>query len=209
MENFQDEFFIILEIRNSYHHSSFIPEETKAKPVVSLRRQRAMMPARVRMNITADDLFKDPRCQMYVRVIPEKREVIRKLINHFSEWATTDTSPDFYFSPEQSLPQSGDWGVDDSFSETCASWEDARLQMGTTGHKYSLTTFCGENACSGDLSMFSALLNGLGFGVMEANFTVWRLGYDYKLHDIYEKGQLASNSEWDYQHICVFIKHSQ
>ena len=82
----------------------------------------------------------------FIKTNPYLKSKLDICITKLISWSKSNIDgPDFYFDHTQvtkidSDPYQfrGSWGVDDSYSETCTDWDQARDQMGTTNEKFSL-----------------------------------------------------------------------
>lgn len=135
--------------------------------------------------------------EAHPKLAKEAKEVLDAVADWINESEQENISPDFYYKPNETLPMKGDWGVDDSFSAECETWENARQQMGTTGMKFSITNFLKiphDRHMTKSILELGKFFKSLGFICFFAFYNQWRLGYDYELCDI--DTDLKELKEW-------------
>ena len=124
--------------------------------------------------------------------------IIRGIITDYRYWKANKKlyDPDFYYSRNWK----GDWGIDDSYTDTCETWKDAKKQMGTTNKKFSLYEY---NLPNDKLQLIADFLNN-HFRVIICTYNLWRLGYDYELFKFRDYDWIKKKpSTCDYFHLCL------
>lgn len=126
-----------------------------------------------------------------------KMKIIRVILDDYKMWKKSKRlyGPDFYY---HGFEHSGDWGVDDSYSSTCETWDDAREQMGTTCEKFSLNKY---DLLHHELCEIGRFLTGT-INVIVCLYDSWRLGYDYKIINFTEYDSNLTKAH-DYFHLCL------
>ena len=122
-----------------------------------------------------------------------------RVLDEYLKWLKDrhELQNDSYYDPSETVPQYGDWGIDDNqaFANT---WEQAREQMSTTKHKFAIE--------SKHNIKIGKLFQSLGFMVIECWYSSWRLGYDYSIVDLGDDSECRRDAP-DYEFICLTAKN--
>lgn len=160
--------------------------------------RRRALKAQLKAQLAALDTERAEQLEAKLRVALAGHERALDVVPAYVAWYETrkTLTDDFYCQPTSG--SSGYWSVDESYSDICKTWEDARDQMGTTRRKFELEGMDLPSALD-----IGRLFDGAGIPALVCTYSSWRLGYDYVVRGIMDEETEDRNEPNHGTHVCL------